>query len=55
MYTIYEQGFLFTEINDNWEWKHLVPNGNPSCMTFHQLYHGACPNLFHLEFEWNGI
>ena len=35
MYTIYKQGFLFTEMNDNWEWKHLVPNGNPSCMTFH--------------------
>ena len=41
MYTIYEQDFLFTGLNDNWEWKHLVLNENPSCMTFHQLYHST--------------
>ena len=38
-------------MNDNWEWKHLVLNGNRSCMTFHQLYHDAWPNLFHLELQ----
>ena len=55
MYTIYKQGFLFTRVNENWEEKHLVLNGNPSWMTFHQLYHGTCPNLFDLGLDWNGL
>ena len=63
MYTIYKQGILFKRVNDNWEWKHLVLNGNPSCMTFHQLYHGTCFDLgldwnwlqSWMGFEWNGI
>ena len=55
MYTIYKHGLLFMRIHDNWEWKHLVPNGNPSCMTLHQLYYHVCPNLFDLGLEWNVI
>ena len=55
MYTIYKQGFLFIRVNDTWEWKHLVLNGNPSCMTFCQHYHGICLNLFNLGLEWNGM
>ena len=55
MYTIYKQGFLITGVNGNWEWKHLVLNGNPSCRTFHQLYHGTHPNLFDLGLDWNGV
>ena len=53
MYTIYKQGFLFIGVNDNWEWKHLVLNGDPSCMTFHQLYHDTGLNLFDLGLDWN--
>ena len=30
-------------------------NGNPSYMTFHQLYHGRCLNLFDLGLDWNGL
>ena len=26
-----------------------------SYMTFHQLYHGTCPNLFDLSLDWNGL
>ena len=55
MHTIYKQAFLFTGVTDNWEGKHLVLNGNPSCVTFHQLYHDTCPNLFDLGLEWNGM
>ena len=55
MYTIYKQDFLFTGINDTWEWKHLVLNGNPSCMTFDQLYHGTCLNLLDSGLDWNGM
>ena len=55
MYTIYKQGFLFTRTDGNWELKHLVLNGNPRCMTFHQLYYHTCPNLFDLGLEWNVI
>ena len=55
MYTIHKQDFLFTGLNDNLEWKHLVLNGNPSYMTFHQLYHGTCLNLFDLGLDWNGL
>ena len=55
MYTIYKYHFLFTRTDDNWKWKHLVPNGNPSCMTFHLLYYGQYPNLFDLGLEWNVI
>ena len=55
MYTIYKQDFLFTKVHNNWEWKHLVPNGNPSHMTFHLLYFGQYPNLFDLGPEWNVI
>ena len=53
MYTIYKHGFLFTWGDINWEWKHLVLNGNPSCVTFHLLYYGQCPNHFDLGLEWN--
>ena len=55
MYTIYKQGFLFIRVNDNWEEKHLVLNGNPSCRTFHQIYHGTHLNLFDLCLNWNGV
>ena len=55
MYTIYKHGFLFTWADNKLEWKHMVLNGNPSCMTFHQLCHGTCPTLFDLGLEWNRI
>ena len=55
MYTIYKQGFLFIRVNDNWEEKHLVLNGSPCCMTFHQLYHGICLNLLDFGLEGNGM
>ena len=55
MYTIYKQGFLFTGLIDNWEGKHLVLNENPSCRTFHQLYHDTHLNLFDLCLDWNGV
>ena len=55
MYTIYKHGFLFTGVDDNCEWKHLVLNGNPSYMTLNQLYHGTCPNLFDLGLDWNEL
>ena len=55
MYTIYKQGFLFTGVNDNWEWKKLVLNGNPSCMTFHQFYHDTGLNVFDLGLDWNEV
>ena len=55
MFTITKQGFLFTGVNDNWEWKHLVLNGNPSCMTLHQLYDDTGLNLFDSGLYWNGV
>ena len=55
MYTICKQGFLFTAVNDNWEEKHLVLNGSPSYMTFHQLYHSLCLNLLDFGLEGNGM
>ena len=38
MYTIYKQGFLFTEMNDKWKWKHLVLNGNPLSTNFTRVH-----------------
>ena len=55
MYTIYIQGLLFTIAEDNWEGKHWVLNENPSCMTFHQFYHGICLNLLDFGLEGNGM
>ena len=40
-------------VHDNWKWKHLVLNGNSSCVTFHLLFYGQCPNHFDLGLEWN--